>query len=176
MTETPEPSAPTAARSSIGTWLFFLAALAFAVLMYAWVWLDAWVRFPDLETKDRMASFKTALERDGVAARLENGPMTILRAADVAEVGTSRCERDSACSQSGRRGCREVGVTFTCMYRVKTRDGRAATALVEVLSNPDYQLGVTARGSAAPFSVQPRLQANAADQKLCRLAGTCPRN
>src|SRR5215475_13869605 len=102
--------------------------LPVVALLYGWPWLYAWFTFPDLTEQDRTAFFQEAL-RHGVAARLEKGRMVKLGRGDVAEVGASTCVRDTECSRSSRRGCREVLVTFTCTYPVKHRAGGAATAV-----------------------------------------------
>jgi hypothetical protein len=172
MTETSERKA---SGSTIGTVLAVLVAIPFVFLLYEWPWLDAWTTFPDVPEKERTGSFKAALERPGVPARLERGGMIILRSADVAEVGASKCDRATTCSRYARRGCREVIVTFTCTYPVKDRSGRAATAILEIASNPDYELGVNAPDWRRPFSVQHNLDLNAAEEKLCRL-GMCRGN
>jgi hypothetical protein len=157
---------------TIGTVLLAIAALAVVILLYAWSWLDAWSRFPDVPGNERTGAFKAALER-GVPARLEGGDMILLRTADVATVGPSTRDRDSTCASYSRRSCREVAVRFTCTYPVKLRSGRPATAILEIAANRDYELGVNASESRRPFSLQYNPDLKDAEEKFCRVGAGC---
>ena len=74
--------------------------------------------------------------------------MAILARSDIAQVGASRCVRESECSEAFiktiRRsiGCTYVTVRFYCAYAVRTTDGNAGTAFAKIYSNPAKPLQV----------------------------------
>ncbi len=120
---------------------FGLAGLAVLAVALHWGWVRAWWVYPDLSEDQRVEHFNDAFVARpwrSVAARLDRGGMTILARSDVAQIGASRCVRESECSESligGRRnsiGCLYVSVTFYCAYAIRTTDGDAATAFVRV--------------------------------------------
>ena len=104
--------------------------------------------------------------------------MTILARSDIAQIGASRCARESECSESfieGRRhsiGCLYVSVRFYCAYAITTTSGDAATALVRVSSNRHYSIGVTIPGSPKPLDVE-EPSFREANEKLCELGFGC---
>jgi hypothetical protein len=114
---------------SIGLWL---GGLAVGVVAVHWGWVQAWWVRP----------------RRAVAARLDGGGMAILARSDIAQVGASRCIRESECSEALiktiRRsiGCTYVTVRFYCAYAVGTTEGNAGTAFAKIYSNPGKPLQV----------------------------------
>ena len=95
--------------------------------------------------------------------------MAILARSDIAQVGASRCIRESECSEALIRtvrrsiGCTYVTVRFYCAYAVRTTDGNAVTAFAQIHSN---------RGSRKPLEVeQPSFRET--NEKLCELGFGC---
>jgi formylglycine-generating enzyme required for sulfatase activity len=158
-----------------------LAALALLAVAESWGWVRAWWVYPGLSEEQRVESFNDAFVArpwQGVAARLDRGGMTILTRSDIADVGASRCTRESECTESLIRtrrwsiGCPYVSVRFYCAYAIKTTDGNTATAFLKVFSNRNYSVGVTAPGSPKPLAVEgPRF--SEANEKLCELGFGC---
>jgi formylglycine-generating enzyme required for sulfatase activity len=133
---------------SIGLWL---GGLAVGVVAVHWGWVEAWRDVPDLSAEQRTGHFNETFvdrPRRAVAARLDGGGMAILARSDVAQVGASRCIRESECSEAfirtSRRsiGCSYVTVKFYCAYAVGTTDGNAGTAFAKIYSNPGKPLQV----------------------------------
>lgn len=140
--------AGTRRKWSVGLWLGGLAVAAVAAY---WGWVQAWLDFPDLSEQQRIEHFNETFvdrPRRAVAARLDGGGMAILARSDVAQVGASRCIRESDCSEAlirtSRRsiGCAYVTVRFYCAYAVRTTDGNAGTAFARIYSNPGKPLQV----------------------------------
>ena len=85
---------------SVGLWLAGLAVLAVAL---HWGWVRAWWVYPALSEDQRVENFNDAFVARpwrSVAARLDRGGMTILSRSDVAQIGASRCARESDCPES----------------------------------------------------------------------------
>ena len=154
---------------SVGLWLGGLAVLVVAA---HWGWVQAWWDYPDLSEEQRVENFNAAfVERPqrAVAGRLDGGGMAILARSDIAQVGASRCIRESECSEALIRtvrrsiGCTYVTVRFYCAYAVRTTDGNAVTAFAQIHSN---------RGSRKPLEVeQPSFRET--NEKLCELGFGC---
>jgi formylglycine-generating enzyme required for sulfatase activity len=114
----------------------------------------------------------------GAAWPLVSTGAKILARSDIAQIGASRCARESECSESlirSRRssfGCLDVSVRFYCGYAIRTTDGNAATAFVRVDSNRQYSIGVTIPGSPRPLSVE-EPSFREANEKLCELGFGC---
>jgi formylglycine-generating enzyme required for sulfatase activity len=133
---------------SVGLWAVGLTVLAVGL---HWGWVQAWLDYPDLSEEQRTQQFNAAfVERPRRAmaarldgARLDGGAMAILARSDIAHVGDSRCIRESRCVESfieGNRrsvGCSKVIVGFDCAYAVRTTDGNAGTAFVQISGYPD---------------------------------------
>jgi hypothetical protein len=161
--------ASTSRKWSVGLWLGGLAVAAVAV---HWGWVQAWWDFPDLSAEQRIEHFNEAFvdrPRRAVAARLDGGAMAILARSDIAQVEASRCIRESTCSEALIRtvrrsiGCTYVTVRFSCAYAVRTTDGNAGTAFVQISSNPR---------SRKPLTVeQPSF--HEADEMRCKLGFGC---
>src|SRR5262245_11726507 len=84
---------------SVGLWLAGFVVLAVAL---HWGWVRAWCVYPGLSEDQRVENFHEAFVARpwrSVAARLERGEMTILARSDVAQIGASRCARESECSE-----------------------------------------------------------------------------
>ena len=159
----------------MGSALTASAVIALFLLMVGWAWVRAWLVYPDLSQQQRIESFSEALERftyGGVTARLERGGMTVLGRSDIAEVGASKCTRESSCLESSRRSCSYVLVQFTCAYAVKDAAGGAAAAVVMYSSNPDYSVGVNIPGSPKPLLIE-SVGFREAEEKLCALGFGC---
>jgi formylglycine-generating enzyme required for sulfatase activity len=163
---------------SVGLWLAGLAMLAVAV---HWGWVRAWWVYPGLSQDQRVENFNDAFVARpwrSVAARLDQGEMTILARSDVSQIGASRCARESECSEPvirsrrGSFGCLDVSVRFYCAYAIRTTDGNAATAFVMVSSNRNYSIGVTIPGSPKPLEVE-EPSFREANEKLCELGFGC---
>ena len=80
---------------SIGLWLGGLAA---GVVAVHWGWVQVWWDVPDLSAEQRTGHFNETFvdrPRRAVAARLDGGGMAILARSDIAQVGASRCIRES---------------------------------------------------------------------------------
>jgi formylglycine-generating enzyme required for sulfatase activity len=186
--------ADTHTRSARTWWIAAVlagAAVLVGPLQWGW-WRALWV-YPSLSEDQRIEGFNDALvarrNGRGVTARLERGGLAILARSDVAQVGASQCARESECpapfsiGASYRRaplGCFYVRVTFSCAYAIRTTDGDAATAFVQFESNPRYEVGVSAPGSAKPLEVEePRFHMlddpgfREASENLCRLGFGC---
>jgi formylglycine-generating enzyme required for sulfatase activity len=163
---------------SVGLWLAGLAVLPVGL---HWGWVRSWWVYPSLSEDQRVENFHEAFvvrPWRSMAARLDRGEMTILARSDIAQIGASRCARESECSEpviGGRRrsfGCLYVSVRFYCAYDIKTTDGSAATAFVRVDSNPRYSTGVTIPGAPKPLSVE-EPSFREANEKLCELGYGC---
>jgi formylglycine-generating enzyme required for sulfatase activity len=158
-----------------------LAGLALVAVAESWGWVRAWWIYPGLSEEQRVENFNAAFVARpwrGIAARLDRGGMTILARSDIADIGTSRCTRESECTESLIRtrrasiGCPYVSVRFYCAYAIRTTDGNAATAFLKVNSNRNYSPGVTVPGSPGPFEVDgPRF--SDANEELCKLGFGC---
>ena len=175
MPHLPPPRPPKPAKSSVGYVLACVAGLALLLYLLGGAWLRAWLVYPNLSDRERVEAFNAALvgySPDGVAARLERGGMTVLSRSDIAQVGASKCSRESTCSESRRRGCNFVMVTFYCAFAVKAADGSAATAVVKAYSNPQYGIGVNVPGSAK-WLLTGDLSSRDAQEKLCELGFAC---
>ena len=140
--------AGTRRKWSVGLWL---GGLAVGVVAVHWGWVEVWWDVPDLSAEQRTGHFNEAFvdrPRRAVAARLDGGGMAILARSDIAQVGASRCIRESECSEAfvrtSRRsiGCAYVRVRFYCAYAVRTTDGNAGTAFARIYSNPGKPLQV----------------------------------
>jgi formylglycine-generating enzyme required for sulfatase activity len=158
-----------------------LAGLALLAVAESWGWVRAWWVYPGLSEEQRVENFNDAFVARpwrSIAARLDQGGMTILSRSDIADIGASRCTRESECTESFIRtrrwsiGCAYVSVRFYCAYAIRTADGNAATAFLRVSSNRNYSIGVTAPGSPKPLEVQePRF--DEANERLCALGFGC---
>jgi formylglycine-generating enzyme required for sulfatase activity len=160
----------------VGSALAASAVIALFLLMVGWAWVRAWWVYPDLSQQQRLERFSDALGQftyGGVTARLERGGMTVLGRSDIAEVGASKCTRESSCLERRRsRGCTYVLVQFTCAYAVKDGTGGAAAAVVRFSSNPDYSVGVDIPGSPKPLLIE-SVGFREAEEKLCELGFGC---
>jgi formylglycine-generating enzyme required for sulfatase activity len=117
--------------------------LTFLACFYVGSPLLALMRYGDLAPEVRTAM----LERDltglhsGVATLLPSGAMALVRKSDVVSIGESRCTRDYDCI-SGRRSCTRTFVAFACGYGITLRDGRDASAYLEITTTigllPDF--------------------------------------
>ena len=163
---------------SVGLWLVGLTVVAVAL---HWGWVRAWWLYPSLSQEQQLESFSETFAdrpRRAVAARLDGGGMVILARSDIAQVSASRCLRELDCSEAmiGTRrssiGCYYVSVRFDCAYAVKTTDGNAGTAFVQISSNRNYSIGVSIPGSPKPLQAeQPSF--GEASEKLCELGFGC---
>src|SRR5262245_29176389 len=152
-----------------------LAGLGLLLLGSGGAWLRSWLVYPYLSEQERIETFNDAVvgySPGGVAARLERGGLTVLSRSDIAQVGASKCTRESTCAESSRRICKFVSVTFYCAYAVTDTAGNAATAIVKANSNPKYEVGTNIPGSPK-WLLTENLSSRDATEKLCEFGFGC---
>ena len=132
-------------RNQRGTWYWFSRSALYTLLIAAaglvifYPYAIAWLSVSDPSPQQRLAYLNNVLNQCCVTARVPESGMVSLRRSDIKEVGASTCAREYNCTSSGRRGCREVAVTFYCAYEVRDRDGKAATAVLKAPPNLFYE-------------------------------------
>ena len=167
-------------RNERSSWYWFSRSalwtlvIAVAGLVVYYPYVIAWLSVSDPSPQQRLAYLNNVLNQCCVTARVPESGMVSLRRSDIREVGASTCAREYNCASSGRKGCREVAVTFYCAYEVRDRNGKAATAVLKAPPNLFYepfadQYGAWRRETHVPGN----LDFEEARTRLCDLGYGC---
>lgn len=123
-----------------GVYALPLAVVAVLTIAYGpLIWAKLTVSEPPLDQRDRFLDLALSQYDKRVPGVLETGHPVMLGRADIANIGTSRCEPDHHCHKSRRNVCGSTTTNFTCAYRITTAQGQAGAVLVRVYPSSTYK-------------------------------------